>query len=121
MIRVSIEELERAASKTDLFLVYEYKSGVIIPDPATIATFRANLPAHALELTDARIEQTIVELVHADGVTGPNEIHELTLIDNDMVAFWRLTKVIGRWKTTTWKFATVLYIPNVRAPYGSSD
>jgi hypothetical protein len=116
MNKVSVEELERAALQTDLFLVYEYKSAVLTPDPTMIATFRANLPAHAVELTDARIEQIIVELVHVDGVTGPNEIHEIALIDDDVVAFWRLTKVAGRWKTAAWRRATVPYVPVLRAP-----
>jgi hypothetical protein len=74
MNQMSVDELERAAPQSDLFLVFVCKRAVLTPDTTMVGTFRANMPARPFELTDALIEM-IVELVHVDRVTVPNDIH----------------------------------------------
>jgi hypothetical protein len=106
----TVSELEAAAAITDLFLIYEYKTRAVTPSPETVTAFRANLGLAAVDSSDEEIAQAITELIHLEGFTEPTELHEMRLVNADMVAFWRLVKAGGQWKSFTWKDADVPYV-----------
>jgi len=98
-----------AASITDLFLTYEYKSRTLVPTPEAVSAFRTNLGGVGADATDDEIAQVIAELVHREGFTEPTDLHEIRLVGLDMGAFWRHSRT-GGWKSFTWKSASVPYV-----------